>query len=431
MCTDRLQVRTACAAQCTVSTAQITNGSAALQVAQHPAQPRLAGRRIHRACRCVRHACHGGTGAAHPHLEALPPVWLDHTESVPPTESQRLLAARHCHGAAYRIRGALRKHPPSATLHDAPVGSMCSGSAKHGLLPQWARPASASHGMVQPQLRWRGRVATAPRMRAPVCCKPDCALARAEHAHGRRQAAPERRAGTALLLDVHTPCALLGRDLPAGTQPGDRAAAADVPARKHRGLRGPDCAARAVRLPHDARRRERASPPLFPPLPTARCARASAHATMARTSSPRSMLVQSRTFCFASMPSLCSCTADVRTAVQVASSCFLVLVSLGAAAGFITYGGRLFLMLHRFPIESPGRLKKLREARATPASACICLQLLASRAQLEPLFCACTPCLVAHRQCTHLESMRRDTPAMQQHMRDHTEEIECLSRRAQ
>jgi hypothetical protein len=29
------------------------------------------------------------------------------------------------------------------------------------------------------------------------------------------------------------------------------------------------------------------------------------------------------------------------------------------------------------------------------------------------------------------ESMRRDTPAMQQHMRDHTKEIECLSRRAQ
>ena len=50
--------------------------------------------------------------------------------------------------------------------------------------------------------------------------------------------------------------------------------------------------------------------------------------------------------------------------VQVASSAFLVLVSLAAAAGFVTYGGRLWLMLHRFPIESPGRLKKLREARS-------------------------------------------------------------------
>jgi hypothetical protein len=53
-------------------------------------------------------------------------------------------------------------------------------------------------------------------------------------------------------------------------------------------------------------------------------------------------------------------------AVQIASSCFLVLVSLMAAAGFITYGGRLFLMLHRFPIESPGRLKKLREVLMPP-----------------------------------------------------------------
>jgi hypothetical protein len=47
--------------------------------------------------------------------------------------------------------------------------------------------------------------------------------------------------------------------------------------------------------------------------------------------------------------------------VQVVSSVFLVLVSLAAADGFIMYGGRLWLMLHRFPIESPGRLNKLRE----------------------------------------------------------------------
>jgi hypothetical protein len=47
--------------------------------------------------------------------------------------------------------------------------------------------------------------------------------------------------------------------------------------------------------------------------------------------------------------------------MQVASSVFLVLVSLAAANGFIMYGGRLWFMLHRFPIESPGRLNKLRE----------------------------------------------------------------------
>jgi hypothetical protein len=40
------------------------------------------------------------------------------------------------------------------------------------------------------------------------------------------------------------------------------------------------------------------------------------------------------------------------------------------------------------------------------------------------------PCMLFINKRCH-ESMRRDTPAMQQHTRDHTEEIECLSRRAQ
>jgi hypothetical protein len=43
------------------------------------------------------------------------------------------------------------------------------------------------------------------------------------------------------------------------------------------------------------------------------------------------------------------------------SGCFLALVSAAAAGGFLLYGGRLFLMLRRFPIESRGRRKKLRE----------------------------------------------------------------------
>jgi hypothetical protein len=47
--------------------------------------------------------------------------------------------------------------------------------------------------------------------------------------------------------------------------------------------------------------------------------------------------------------------------MQVARSVFLVLVSLAAAKGFIMYGGRLWLMLHRFPIETPLRLDKLHE----------------------------------------------------------------------
>ena len=43
------------------------------------------------------------------------------------------------------------------------------------------------------------------------------------------------------------------------------------------------------------------------------------------------------------------------------SGCFLAFVSAAAAAGFLLYGGRLFLMLRRFPIESRGRRKKLHE----------------------------------------------------------------------
>lgn len=43
------------------------------------------------------------------------------------------------------------------------------------------------------------------------------------------------------------------------------------------------------------------------------------------------------------------------------SGCFLAIVSACAAGGFLLYGGRLFLMLRRFPIESRGRRKKLHE----------------------------------------------------------------------
>ena len=45
----------------------------------------------------------------------------------------------------------------------------------------------------------------------------------------------------------------------------------------------------------------------------------------------------------------------------VLSDVFLALISILAAVGFVLYGGRLWLMLQRFPIESRGRRKKLRE----------------------------------------------------------------------
>ncbi|KAK2994009.1 hypothetical protein RJ640_009884 [Escallonia rubra] len=43
------------------------------------------------------------------------------------------------------------------------------------------------------------------------------------------------------------------------------------------------------------------------------------------------------------------------------SKVFFAGVSLFAALGFLLYGGRLFLMLQRFPVESKGRRKKLQE----------------------------------------------------------------------
>ncbi|CAI9104033.1 OLC1v1002639C5 [Oldenlandia corymbosa var. corymbosa] len=43
---------------------------------------------------------------------------------------------------------------------------------------------------------------------------------------------------------------------------------------------------------------------------------------------------------------------------------FLSVLSFSAALGFMVYGGRLFVMLRRFPIESRGRRKKLQEVVA-------------------------------------------------------------------
>ncbi|XP_020868004.1 tobamovirus multiplication protein 3-like [Arabidopsis lyrata subsp. lyrata] len=45
----------------------------------------------------------------------------------------------------------------------------------------------------------------------------------------------------------------------------------------------------------------------------------------------------------------------------ILSKMFLAGVSLFVALGFLLHGGRLFLMIHRFPIETKGRRKKLQE----------------------------------------------------------------------
>ncbi|XP_010500815.1 PREDICTED: tobamovirus multiplication protein 3-like [Camelina sativa] len=45
----------------------------------------------------------------------------------------------------------------------------------------------------------------------------------------------------------------------------------------------------------------------------------------------------------------------------IISKMFLAGASLFVALGFLLYGGRLFLMLHRFPVESKGRRRKMKE----------------------------------------------------------------------
>jgi len=49
------------------------------------------------------------------------------------------------------------------------------------------------------------------------------------------------------------------------------------------------------------------------------------------------------------------------SASEAVAKLFFPVVSFFAALGFLFYGGRLFFMLRRFPIESKGRRKKLNE----------------------------------------------------------------------
>uniref|UniRef100_A0A0D9VJK1 THH1/TOM1/TOM3 domain-containing protein n=1 Tax=Leersia perrieri TaxID=77586 RepID=A0A0D9VJK1_9ORYZ len=55
----------------------------------------------------------------------------------------------------------------------------------------------------------------------------------------------------------------------------------------------------------------------------------------------------------------------------VLSKLFIAGLSFSAAVGFLLYGGRLFFMLKRFPIESKGRQKKLMEVGRV-ATICFC-----------------------------------------------------------
>lgn len=58
--------------------------------------------------------------------------------------------------------------------------------------------------------------------------------------------------------------------------------------------------------------------------------------------------------------------------VEFIGKIFIAVVSFIAALGFLVYGGRLFSMLRRFPIESKGRRKKLYEVGSVTAICFTC-----------------------------------------------------------
>ena len=58
--------------------------------------------------------------------------------------------------------------------------------------------------------------------------------------------------------------------------------------------------------------------------------------------------------------------------VARAARLYLAAVSLLAAAGFVVYGGQLFCMLRRFPVESKGRSKKMLEVGSVTAICTLC-----------------------------------------------------------
>lgn len=63
---------------------------------------------------------------------------------------------------------------------------------------------------------------------------------------------------------------------------------------------------------------------------------------------------------------------DDTKVVEEIGKIFIAVVSLIAALGFLVYGGRLFLMLRRFRIESKGRRKKLYEVGSVTAICFAC-----------------------------------------------------------
>lgn len=63
---------------------------------------------------------------------------------------------------------------------------------------------------------------------------------------------------------------------------------------------------------------------------------------------------------------------DDNAVIELIGKIFIAVVSFLAALGFLLYGGRLFFMLRRFPIESKGRRKKLHEVGSVTAICFAC-----------------------------------------------------------
>ncbi|GAB2277810.1 E3 ubiquitin-protein ligase tom1 [Dionaea muscipula] len=63
---------------------------------------------------------------------------------------------------------------------------------------------------------------------------------------------------------------------------------------------------------------------------------------------------------------------DYNSTVVCVGQVFIAVVSFVAALGFLLYGGRLFFMLRRFPIESKGRRQKLHEVGSVTAICFTC-----------------------------------------------------------
>ncbi|KMZ59281.1 Tobamovirus multiplication protein 1 [Zostera marina] len=68
---------------------------------------------------------------------------------------------------------------------------------------------------------------------------------------------------------------------------------------------------------------------------------------------------------------VCAWLSSNSVALEI-SELFVAVFSFLAALGFMIYGGRLFILLKRFPIQSRGREKKMAEVGLVTAICCIC-----------------------------------------------------------